>query len=1441
MKVNQYVFFIMCILTMFSSFSMEKGIRTKTMFDKLFRQAAKGAFDRRRFQQYFAAGGKVDSTQKDGLQLMHLAAMHGNKSIMELLFSQGAAIDAQDDSGVQPMHYAVVYGKKSVVRWLLAHGANVGASDHNGKQPIHYLYEAPVRGAPFNIRKAMLNVLLAAGGDINAADCTENRLIHSAVKAGDVDIVRLLIEKDVDLNVANIDGALPIHIVVAQAHPELLTLLLDHGADIHAVDRDGKQPVHYLCEAPIQQAPFEVRKAMLNVLLEAGGDINAVDFAEDSLIHSAVKAGDVDIVRLLIEKDVDLNVANIDGALPIHIVAQQGHLELLTLFLDCGADIHAVDRDGKKPTHYFFRRFFDFDEEERGELLPFLSLLIEKGADITAPVCNGKTILQFALEKLDGDLLYLLLGRGVGLPNIDKVGRRVNELPDEPSGIEMVQFFLESGGDVNVDLGEGRKLVHVAAGQADVALLTLLIEHDADVCAVDHEGDQPIHYFIYNHLRRDENSSRQFLDAEVDVIGILRLLLDNGVDVNVPSSEGKQLIHYALDGARWIGYDRYRGCTICDEVIQLLLEYGADINATDLHDERPIHYALRSSDYSIISLLLENNVDLDVSDCVGIQPIHYVVSDDALSKKFLQIMLDRGVDVNAADKKGRRPIHCVSTFLSSSDALALLLNSDANVNASDNKRRLAIHYVAKGSKVQVSGASMKMNILKMLLDAGINVNVSDYHGKTPLDYALAREDTDILRLLIAAGADTEACRRSDDITEHQRLLLAALEGRVDELNELIERGLNIGECSGFQHGQELIHVAAAEGHSQFIEPLLKQGADIDAVDSKGKKAIHLAVENTHWETVCALVEHGADVNEPVFDRFDSHKEGQRPIHLAAEQGNLDMVNLLFELDANLSRIDENGLEPIHLASRKGHKEVVQSLIEKGVDPNVRARLGPKKELRGKKPIHSAVQGGHQDVLALLIKYGADIHAQKSNNKWDEDYQRQAIHMAAEIGDVDILRLLVEGGADVDALDAEENSPAHCASAYGKLRALRYLMDRGANLVMYNRKGLQPIHLAARCGYIDILKLLVENKVNVCTATNNNSGDYFASEAGWQPMHYAASESHRDVLNWLLENNADLHAPDAKGAQPIHYAVSTGSVKALYWLLEHGADVSAEDYAGTTPITYAVDADFTRGYPRSSRRLRTLFALLSNGASMSSQSSLSAFFKTPDFDGGLPFVEWTYYTGDSTEEGPSREEETLTVSDLFRVAAGQSNEKLVRYIYQEYGDELDRNDYVFALLCAGVAGHAKMVKYLNEVVTDEIDDEDDLLEIYEHVLAVTAAQLRRDAFLYLLIERGAPIGESNDVLRSLLPTVLSEVEVEADLRLRTYRRYLNACSLRSVLDRLSISSISSETSVSDDGTDDRGKEHELGEVGIVVPTYFSYLPQEVISLLFLTLVKSGRLQ
>jgi hypothetical protein len=163
-----------------------------------------------------------------------------------------------------------------------------------------------------------------------------------AVTRGDTDTVRALLREDPSLLHARQSrhDQTALHIAASAGNVDIVRVLLDAGADPNDAGDDAR--IGVIGWATFVGPPREIPSEVISLLLAKGGRHN---------IFSAIATGDPDVVRMLVEQHPDALDAQLPpryhGQTPLHFAIARNQMGLLDLLIEVGADVDAVDGNGQ--------------------------------------------------------------------------------------------------------------------------------------------------------------------------------------------------------------------------------------------------------------------------------------------------------------------------------------------------------------------------------------------------------------------------------------------------------------------------------------------------------------------------------------------------------------------------------------------------------------------------------------------------------------------------------------------------------------------------------------------------------------------------------------------------------------------------------------------------------------------------------------------------------------------------------------------------------------------------------------------------------------------------------------------------------------------------------------------------------------------------------------
>lgn len=452
-------------------------------------------------------------------------------------------------------------------------------------------------------------------------------------------------------------------------------------------------------------------------------------------------------------------------------------------------------------------------------------------------------------------------------------------------------------------------------------------------------------------------------------------------------------------------------------------------------------------------------------------------------------------------------------------AACTLISLGCDVNAVSSMMTTPLIELALNRKLD----NWRIEIGRLLLDRGANINAKNYAGNSALMYACYwAERLDFVRFLLTRGA---------------------------EINALNETGITA------------LHVAVLYSNDDdTVQLLIDAGANLEAKEGDGKTPFSAAVPEGLSDKVRYLASAGADINA-------QDNLGRTPVHTAVFYGRIEMLNTLIELGCNLNIPDNNGNTPFYLAISGGRSEMVRLLYASGAVMDVPNNAGMTvSDIISGWP-HQGRTAWQRDVLRILGMYNLN---DQEKLLLDSHYRSATPYQ---------INSVTAGNADVDvnAVNGYGENIFHLM-AYGirrgewikeKAAILDSLIDIGCDISMQNDKGESPLHIIAA-------------KTN-CLYTDGEAINYFSARMDVNirdkkrdtPLHIAANQDGNSIvmIEALLQCPAILiDAKNMNGNTPLHLAVMNGAYRLVRLLLKRGADPDIANNAKQTPRMLAQKND-----------------------------------------------------------------------------------------------------------------------------------------------------------------------------------------------------------------------------------------------------------------------------
>lgn len=375
---------------------------------------------------------------------------------------------------------------------------------------------------------------------------------------------------------------------------------------------------------------------------------------------------------------------------------------------------------------------------------------------------------------------------------------------------------------------------------------------------------------------------------------VVQILLEAGAPVNVAASKNRTALMIAAEYGH-------------NYVVQILLDSGASV-ATRSRKMSALHFAIRSGHLPVVSTLIAAGAPINTSHATA--PI------------FLAAQLAR------------------------SDILALLLRANAYVYAVDKDKRTALHHacIRNHAAAAVTTSSDVMEVIRILVEAGVDIDAEDKNSHTALMLAVKKENRDAVVALLDMGANIDYITDDDESALHIaihkqcsdiiKLLLArgasvtadkTLSCAVTcERTDIIRMLLDAGASSNVNALYIALCEAIAKGNPKIVNMMLSVGAPIDGIALSDAPLV-VAVQHSQAHIVQMLLEAGAHINARECVNYS--------VWLGAmTSGDLDVILILLRAGMTMDA------DCLKYAPKEGIENIVRVFLEAGGDASAVTRF-----------------------------------------------------------------------------------------------------------------------------------------------------------------------------------------------------------------------------------------------------------------------------------------------------------------------------------------------------------------------------------------------------------------------------------------------------------------------------------------------------------------------
>ena len=526
-------------------------------------------------------------------------------------------------------------------------------------------------------------------------------------------------------------------------------------------------------------------------LLSCGMDVNVTGGPRATPLQAAASSGHMDSVKLLLDHGADIDLMDFTSGFgnALQGAAAFGREGVVNMLLDRGAN---ADLSGGDMGNCIVAAASSLTVNvPEGSVCRIIERLISAGAGIKSANKKDGIALHEAALADSSIVIEILLKNGADINAATNVGMTALHVATRHGKLQATRCLLANGADRDALYGEDLwAALHCAAGQAVEEIISLILDHGADVDSSTMRGLTPL--YIAGAHGRDS---------------LVKILLSRGADVNRSNNLGWSTLHRAAERGH-------------EQVVRLLLEYHAVPDSRTEQGYTPLMCAASLGHSSIVELLLDRGADTDAHDCEGNTPLHRAAGRG--HKTVVKLLINGGANIHSRDADEQSPLH-KAAWHGREKIVKLLFNNGANVQDRDNRGSTALMMAVEG---QHDG------VVRFLLDHDAEVNAMDNEMTTPLH--LGVKTPEISKMLVNHGASVSQRDKYGDTALHA----AAAFGQSASVEVLLDAGADVNQ--GNYVAETALSRSIKDRNIEVIEVLIKAGADPSILDYYGRNCFDWA-------------------------------------------------------------------------------------------------------------------------------------------------------------------------------------------------------------------------------------------------------------------------------------------------------------------------------------------------------------------------------------------------------------------------------------------------------------------------------------------------------------------------------------------------------------------------------------------------------------------------
>ena len=641
-----------------------------------------------------------------------------------------------------------------------------------------------------------------------------------------------------------------------------------------------------------------------------------------------------DAVKILLEKGVNPDIRAGEGRgdyveahkgmTSLHMACHAGNVEMVKLLLEYGADSTLCDDKGRNCFHFIASEHYPYvinnADNEEIELVLFRKELFDLvKCDINGKDINGNTPFHHLVMNINKNVSTVFydefIKRGADIFAKDNENNNALMLAAKNKQINAVAMLSKNKELVNEKNNAGNTALHMSFDEHEFvpAIPYLLTEADGDMDSSNNEGIKPSD-LLQKLVDSNWNTAeclKEYLSKRMSIDDYFDMLSD---------------FTYLWYGKKYDDYNLF-AYHVARKILRAI-DVDDDTELVYIKDLVEEFYDKEAAN-GFLDVLQEEGYDICMTICDRgtITCIRDMFIEEAWRNMgVLDKFVELGIDLDEAIVNGNTPVNIV-------------VNDYIDRTHSDERKEafgLMMKYFSKESMetlnnnglsaVHTATLHRQHNAMRKMIEMGVDVNImADANGKesgTPLHLACYKQDSEMVKILMDAGADDTILNAEDNTPAYMTLLNDF--GKIDtkECLEIYKILNNLNLPNGKYAETVLMRLQTFNLYTTELSmAIIDKCEDIDVRDNDGNTALLIHVDyRCDREVVKYFIKAGADINA-------RNKKGNTVLFYVIKHKDSELARLLIKKGANYNVRNNEGVSAVELAVEKGLEQVLELMTD----------------------------------------------------------------------------------------------------------------------------------------------------------------------------------------------------------------------------------------------------------------------------------------------------------------------------------------------------------------------------------------------------------------------------------------------------------------------------------------------------------------------------------